>query len=418
VYSKVMEPIDDTESLAAFCDRLKSAEFITVDTEFVRERTYWPQLCLVQVGGPDEARAIDALADGIDLGPLYDLLTNPAILKVFHAARQDIEIFLHMSGRVPAPLFDTQVAAMVCGFGDAVSYEVLASQLAKARIDKSMRFTDWTQRPLIDRQLHYALADVTHLRIAYEKLRKKLDKNNRLGWLQQEMDELTDPATYRVAPEEAWRRLKPRSSSPRFLAVLREVAAWREREARERDLPRQRVVRDETLSEIAAHAPTTVAELTRVRGLGKGQVEGKIGAALLEAVGRAQALPDDLCPRPPERMDLPKGIGPVVDLLKVLLKLKCDEHDVAQKLVACSADLEMIAADDNADVPALHGWRRDLFGDDALKLKHGRIALGLAPDGKRLRMLPLDDLPTPVKPLADVPIRGDGKDHHPSPADE
>jgi ribonuclease D len=407
-----MEPIADTESLAAFCDRLKTAEFITVDTEFVRERTYWPQLCLVQVAGPDEARVIDALGEGIDLTPLYDLLGDPAVLKVFHAARQDIEIFLHMSGRVPAPLFDTQVAAMVCGFGDAVSYEVLASQLAKARIDKSMRFTDWTQRPLIDRQLHYALADVTHLRIAYEKLRRKLDKSGRMAWLEQEMTELTNPATYRIAPEDCWRRLKPRSSSPRFLAILREVAAWREREARERDLPRQRVVRDETLSEIAAHAPTTAAELSRVRGLGKGQVEGRIGAAILEAVGRAQALPEDLCPTPPERSELPKGIGPVVDLLKVLLKLKCDEHDVAQKLVANTADLEMIAADDNANVPALHGWRRELFGEDALKLKHGRIALGLAPDGRRLRMLPLDDLAGLVAPLADVPIRGDGKGHH------
>lgn len=409
-----MEPIADTESLAAFCDRLKTADFITVDTEFVRERTYWPQLCLIQVAGPgpEDARAIDALADGIDLTPLFDLLADPKVLKVFHAARQDIEIFLHLSGRVPAPLFDSQVAAMVCGFGDSVSYEVLASQLAKARIDKSMRFTDWTQRPLSDRQLHYALADVTHLRVAYEKLRRKLDKNGRLAWLEQEMAELTDPGTYRVAPEEAWRRLKPRSTSPRFLAVLREVAAWREREARERDLPRQRVVRDEALSEIAAHAPTTVAELGRVRGLGKGQVEGKVGAAILEAVGRALALPEDLCPQPPERMELPKGIGPVVDLLKVLLKLKCDEHDVAQKLVASSSDLEMIAADDQADVPALHGWRRELFGEDALKLKHGRIALGLAPDGKRLRMLPLDDLASLVAPLADVPIRGNGKHEH------
>ncbi len=399
-----MEPIADTQSLIAFCDRLKQSAFVTVDTEFVREKTYYPQLCLVQLAGADEARVVDALAPGIDLGPLFDLMTHPGVLKVFHAARQDIEIFLHLSGQIPAPLFDTQIAAMVCGFGDAVGYETLAAQLARARIDKSMRFTDWTQRPLIDRQLHYALADVTHLRVAYEKLRRKLDKNGRLHWLEEEMAELTNPATYRTAPEDAWRRLKPRSSSPRFLAILREVAAWREREARERDLPRQRVVRDETLTEIAAHHPTTATDLVRVRGLGKGQIEGRVGAAVIEAVGRALALPEDMCPKPAEKVDLPKGLGPVVDLLKVLLKLKCDEHDVAQKLIANTSDLEAIAADDHASVSALHGWRRELFGEDALKLKHGRIALGLAPSGRRLRMLPVSaDLP----PIEEAEIKPD-----------
>lgn len=397
-----MEPIADSPSLAALCDRLRQSAFITVDTEFVREKTYYPQLCLVQVAGADEARAIDALAPDIDLTPLFDLMADPKVLKVFHAARQDIEIFLNLSGQVPAPLFDTQVAAMVCGFGDSVGYETLATQLARARIDKSMRFTDWTQRPLSERQLHYALADVTHLRIAYEKLRKKLDKNGRLPWLEEEMAELTDAATYQVAPEDMWKRLKPRSSSPKFLAVLREVAAWREREARERDLPRQRVIRDETITEIAAHHPTTVAELARVRGLGKNQIEGRMGAAIMEVVGRALALPEDQCPQPLDKTDLPKGIGPVVDLLKVLLKLKCDEHDVAQKLLANTSDLEAIAADDQADVAALHGWRRELFGADALKLKHGRIALGLAPDGKRLRMLPVEP---DARPIEEVEIK-------------
>lgn len=402
VYSRKMEPIADTESLAALCQRLKSAPFITVDTEFVRERTYYPQLCLVQVAGPDEAVCIDALAADIDLAPLFDLMVDPNVLKVFHAARQDIEIFLYLSGRIPAPLFDTQVAAMVCGFGDAVGYETLAAQLARARIDKSMRFTDWAQRPLSERQLHYALADVTHLRIAYEKLRRKLDKSGRLSWLEEEVAELTDAATYQVPPEDMWKRLKPRSSSPRFLAVLRELAAWREREARERDVPRQRIIRDETLTEIAAHHPTTVTELVRVRGLGKNQIEGRMGAAILEVVGRALALPEDLCPRPIDKPDLPKGIGPVVDLLKVLLKLKCDEHDVAQKLIANTAELEAIAADDDADVPALHGWRRDLFGADALALKHGRIAVALAPDGKRLRMLPIAP---DLQPLEEAEIK-------------
>ncbi|MTJ83936.1 MAG: ribonuclease D [Telmatospirillum sp.] len=384
-----MTLIADTAALAAFCERLKSAPYITVDTEFVREKTYWPQLCLVQLAGPDEAHAVDPLAPGMDLSPLFALMADPAVLKVFHAARQDVEIFHHLSGAIPAPLFDTQVAAMVCGFGDAVSYETLATQLARARIDKSLRFTDWAQRPLTEKQLHYALSDVTHLRPAYEKLQKRLDRDGRSDWLVEEMAILTDPRTYRTEPEEAWLRLKPRSSSPKFLVVLRELAAWREREAQERDLPRQRVIRDEALLEIAAHAPSRPEDLARTRGLSKGLAEGRIGTAILEAVARALAVPEQDWPRPLERVDLPRGLGPVVDLLKVLLKLKCDQHDVAQKLVASSSDLEAIAADDQADVMALKGWRRTLFGEDALALKHGRIGLALAESGKSLRLIPL-----------------------------
>lgn len=386
-----MTLITDSAQLAALCTRLSTASYITVDTEFMREKTYWPQLCLVQVAGPEEAVAIDPLAEGMDLAPLFALLANPAVLKVFHAARQDIEIFHHLSGHIPTPLFDTQVAAMVCGFGDAVGYETLASQLARARIDKSLRFTDWMQRPLTDRQLHYALSDVTHLRVAYEKLRRRLDRSGRLSWLDEEMAQLTDPVTYHGDPEDSWRRLKPRSSSPRFLAILRELAAWREREAREKDLPRQRLVRDEALMEIAASAPSTVDDLARTRGMSRGTAEGRFGQAMLAAVARAQALPEEQCPTPPERVDLPRGMGPVVDLLKVLLKLKCDEHDVASKLVASSSDIDAIAADDEAPVPALHGWRRQVFGEDALRLKHGGIALALAPDGKRMRLVPLTD---------------------------
>ena len=385
-----MPMIDSTQELAAFCDRLSSAPYITVDTEFMREKTYFPQLCLVQLAGPNEARAVDPLAPGMDLAPLFDLLANPKVLKVFHAARQDVEIFLNLSGRIPAPLFDTQVAAMVCGFGDAVSYETLASQLAKARIDKSMRFTDWSLRPLTERQVQYALADVTHLRIAYEKLARKLEKSGRAHWLEDEMADLTDPAIYRTEPENAWRRLKPRSSSPRFLSVLKELAAWREREAQERDIPRQRMLRDETLMEIAAHHPAGADELARTRGLTKSMADGRMGQAILDAVKRGLDIPEDQAPRPPERVELPRGLGPVVDLLKVLLKMKCDEHGVAQKLVANSADIEAIAADDSAKVAALSGWRRELFGDDALKLKHGRLGLGFCTDGRRLRMVPLD----------------------------
>lgn len=386
-----MTLIADTASLAAFCQRLQSAPYITVDTEFVREKTYWPQLCLVQVAGPEEAWAIDPLAPGMDLSPLYELMADTRVLKVFHAARQDLEIFLHQSGAIPTPLFDTQVAAMVCGFGDAVSYETLASQLAHAKIDKSLRFTDWAARPLSERQLHYALSDVTHLRPAYEKLKKRLEHDNRAEWLVEEMAVLTTPKTYCVEPDEAWHRLKPRSSSPRFLMVLKGLAAWREREAQERDLPRQRILRDEALMEIAAHAPTTADDLARTRGLSKGLAEGRQGTAILEAVAQALATPEAQWPVPAERNDLPRGLGPVVDLLKVLLKLKCDEHDVAQKLLASSSDIEAIAADDEADVPALQGWRRGIFGEDALRLKHGSIGIGLARNGKSLRLIPLEE---------------------------
>ena len=392
--------IVDSAELAAFCQRLSSAPFVTVDTEFMREKTYYPQLCLVQLAGPDEARAVDPLAPGIDLAPLFALLANANVLKVFHAARQDVEIFLHLSDTVPAPLFDTQVAAMVCGFGDSVGYETLASQLAKARIDKTMRFTDWSLRPLTEKQIQYALADVTHLRVVYEKLVRKLEKNGRIGWLVDEMTELAQPGTYRTAPDDAWKRLKPRSSSPKFLAVLKELAAWREREAQERDIPRQRMLRDETLMEIAAHHPSGVEELARTRGMAKGMVEGRMGAAILEAVKRGLALPEDQIPKPTERVELPRGLGPVVDLLKVLLKMKCDAHDVASKLVANSADIDAIAADDDAQVAALQGWRRELFGNDALALKHGRLALGFCTDGRKLRLVPMDPAEPTCAPTA------------------
>ena len=388
-----MTIISDTASLAAFCARLAGEKFITVDTEFMRDKTYWPILCLVQVAGAAEAAAIDPLAEGIDLTPLLELMANERVLKVFHAARQDIEIFFQLSGTVPHPLFDTQVAAMVCGFGESVSYETLAGKLAGARIDKSSRFTDWSNRPLTERQIDYALADVVHLRPAYEKLRANLERSGRGPWLDEEMEILTDPAIYRLEPEEAWRRFKPRSGNRRFLAVLRELAAWRESAAQQRDLPRSRIVRDEQLLEIAAHAPTSVAELARSRGLGKGIVEGKFGAEMLAAIGRALALPESEYPELPARRDPPPGIGPLVDLLRVLLKHRCEENGVAQKLVANSDDLEMIAADDAAPVRALTGWRFELFGRDALELKRGRLALTAG--GKQIRLVTLAERSAP-----------------------
>lgn len=387
--------IADSATLAELCHRASGSPFVTVDTEFMRERTYWAQLCLIQLATPDEAAAIDALAPGLDLTPLFQLLDNPRVLKVFHAARQDLEIFHHLTGRVPGPLFDTQVAAMVCGFGDAVSYETLAGQLAQVRIDKSARFTDWAQRPLSERQITYALADVTHLRRIYLALAQRLTASNRASWLQEEMATLLDPATYRMDPEEGWRRFKPRTAKPRLLAVLKEVAAWREREAQRRDVPRNRVIRDETVMDIAGHAPATIDDLARVRGLSRSFAEGRLGEELIAAVRRGLALPEHDIPVLPPPVDLPPGLGPVVELLKVLLKLKCEEHDVATKLVASTADLERIAADDEAPVPALHGWRRDVFGDAALALKRGELALSLR--GRRMQILSLKPAAEPTR---------------------
>jgi len=379
--------ISDSDALAAFIGRQAGAEFVTIDTEFMRDRTFWPILCLVQVAGPEEAAAIDTLAPGIDLASLYAMLADPKILKVFHAARQDIEIFFHRTGRIPAPIVDTQVAAMVCGFGDAVSYETLAGKLAGAQIDKSSRFTDWSHRPLTERQLQYALSDVTHLRQTYEKLRRRIEKSGRADWVKEEMAVLTDPAIYRVEPREAWRRIKVRGDKPRFLAILREVAAWREEEAQRRDLPRSRIIKDESLIEIAAHAPATVEDLARSRGLGRGFAEGRQGETLLAAIRRGVALKESECPRLPPRADVPPGLGPIVDLLRVLLKMRCEAHEVASKLVASADDLERIAADDKAAVAALTGWRRDLFGADALALKQGRLALTAA--GRQIKIVEL-----------------------------
>lgn len=370
-----MTLIADTASLAAFCQQAHTETYVTVDTEFLRDKTYWPQLCLVQVGTSIGAAAIDPLAPGIDLAPLYALMADQAVLKVFHAARQDIEIFVNRANAVPKPLFDTQVAAMVCGFGDSVSYETLVNKLARKSLDKSSRFTDWSLRPLSTRQLDYALADVVHLRPIYEALAAKLEESGRAHWLQEEMNTLTDPATYSVDPADAWKRIKHRTNKPRFLAVLREVAAWREREVQARDMPRSRLLKDESLLDIAGQAPANRDELSRIRGLGKGLIEGRMGDALLAAIARAKAIPKDDLPPVPDRDDLPPGLGPTVDLLRVLLKARCDAEGIAPRLVAGGDDLERIAADDDAQVPALHGWRREIFGEDALKLKRGELAL-------------------------------------------
>ncbi|MBM3541915.1 MAG: ribonuclease D [Alphaproteobacteria bacterium] len=368
--------IADTKSLDAFCKRLAHAPYVAVDTEFMRDTTYWPRLCLVQVAGPEDEAVIDPLAKCIELKPLLKLMADARVLKVFHAARQDMEIFFHMMGDVPRPIFDTQVAAMVCGFGEQVSYETLVTHYAGARVDKSSRFTDWSHRPLTERQLAYALSDVTHLRTVYAGLSERLQKTGRESWLDEEMATLLDPVTYRLDPEEAWQRLKPRGMSRKALGVLKEVAAWREREAQKRDLPRGRLVKDEALLEIAASQPKRAEDLARVRAFPRGNAEGALGKALLEAVARGLALPADALPAPTERPHVPRGLGPVVEMLKVLLKMTCEKHHVAAKLVASAADLERIAAGE-ADVPALAGWRREVFGEDALALLDGRLGLAV-----------------------------------------
>lgn len=380
-----MNQILDTSTLDALCRRLRQVPFVTIDTEFIREKTYWPLLCLVQLAGPEEAAVIDAQAEGLDLQPLLELLADRSVLKVFHAARQDIEIFHHLTGTVPAPVFDTQIAAMVCGFGDQVGYDRLVAKLAGEHIDKGPRFTDWSLRPLTAKQISYALADVTHLRVIYEKLQRKLESNGRVSWLQEEMGILTTPETYRAEPEDAWKRFKLRGSDPRYLALVQALAAWREREAQARDIPRNRMLRDEAITEIAASHPRDADALARTRALPRSVAQGNIGAAILETVERTMSLPPSELPRPAPRPDLPRGLGPVIDLLRVLLKMRCDESGVAPKLVASSADLERIAADDEAPVRALGGWRRQLFGEDALALKHGRIAL--TADGKRMKVV-------------------------------
>ena len=382
-----MTMIADSAELAAFCQRQAKAEYITVDTEFMRDSTFWPKLCLAQLGGPEEAVAIDTLAPGMDLAPLLDLMKNPKILKVFHSARQDLEIFFLLMDALPTPIFDTQVAAMVCGFGDSVGYDKLVRKLTGKRIDKSRRFADWSRRPLKDSQIDYAISDVVHLRPVYEKLRRQLEKRARTAWLDEEMAVLTNPDTYRLEPENAWRRLKTRSASPRYLAVLRALATWRESEAQRRDVPRNRVLREEQLFDIAAHHPSTTEELSHTRGMGRDAARGRIGQAILKALAEGMAVPEADCPAPPPQRDHPAGLGPLVDLLKVVLKLRCERHDVAQKLVASVADLEAIAADDDAQVRALSGWRREVFGETALALKQGRLGLGM--EGKNLVMVPL-----------------------------
>lgn len=370
--------IDTQASLLAFCETLKNADFLTVDTEFLRERTYYPKLCLLQIAGPDSAACIDPLAEGIDLTPVYQILNDDKTLKVFHAGRQDLEIFFNATGRLPAPIADTQIMAMVCGFGESVSYETLASKLAKAKIDKSSRFTDWSARPLTAKQTEYALADVTHLRTVFVKLQMELAAKNRQEWIADELAKLTDNRIYISDPAGAWERLRMRLEKPRTIAIAQALAGWREREAQQLNIPRGRVMKDETLQEVIFHPPSDMAQLLRIRGLPNGFADSRFAPAILQAVAAVQALPESaLPPMPPMRAQSNESLSATVELLKVLLRYTAAEHDVATKLLATTDELEELAANDEADVPALKGWRRELFGARALELKHGKLALTL-----------------------------------------
>jgi len=380
-----MTPITTTAELAGFCRKLKGQPFVAVDTEFMRETTYWPKLCLIQAAAPNAHAVIDPLAEGMDLEPFLEILRDEAILKVFHAARQDVEIFNNLRA-MPRPLFDTQVAAMAAGFGEQIAYDALCRQMLKIELDKSSRFTDWARRPLSDAQLTYALADVTHLAELYPILRQRLEREGRLVWVTDEMAGLTDPANYDVDPENAWRRLRPRRHTSKYLAVYRAVAAWRERTAQLRDQPRGRILKDEAIDELATQAPTDAEALDRLRSVPKGFSGSRFGPELLAAVREALQDPEGYAPVI-ERQKTPPSpaAGAVVELLKVLLKARAEEAGVASKLIATVSDLELIANDDEASTPALKGWRREAFGADALKLKRGELALVL--DGARVRVV-------------------------------
>jgi ribonuclease D len=371
-----MDLITTTAELTGFCDRLAKHRVITVDTEFLRETTYYPLLCVVQMASADEAAVIDALAEGIDLKPFFALMADENVLKVFHAARQDIEIVWHRAGIVPHPIFDTQVAAMVLGYGDSIAYDQLVERVTGHRPDKTHRFTDWSRRPLTDDQMHYALADVTHLRDVFAALDADLKKRGRSDWVSEEMEVLTSPRTYDFHPERAWERLKTRVRKPKELAVLIEVAAWREQEAQSRDVPRGRILKDDVVGDVATHAPTSLDKLANLRSLPKGFDRSKWGSDIVAAVQRGLAR--DVATLP--KIERPRGNAngaAIVELLKVLLRMTSERHAVASKVIATVDDLEQIAADDNADVGALHGWRRELFGEAALALKQGRMALAI-----------------------------------------
>ncbi|MEJ2117385.1 MAG: ribonuclease D [Alphaproteobacteria bacterium] len=372
-----MPIVSTTDVLAQTCKKLSEADFVTVDTEFMRQSTYWPQLCLVQLAGPEVEAVVDPLSADIDLAPFFELMANPDVTKVFHAGRQDIEIIFKLAGIIPLPVFDTQIAAMVCGFGEAASYGALVKQLLKKHLDKSSRFTDWSRRPLTEKQLHYALGDVTHLRGVYQKLSEQLSESGRSDWVAEEMADLIAPSNYKVEPEDAWKRMKMRARTPAELAILIEVAAWREQAAQSQDVPRARVIKDDMIYDVINQKPTTFEELSQLRTVHNGFARSARGRELVEVVKTALARPVDSLPALEINQPLPPAAVAIADMFRVLLKAVAARHDVAAKLIATSDHLDKIAVDDNANVPALHGWRRKLFGEDALALKTGKLVLAV-----------------------------------------
>lgn len=371
-----MHLIQDQAELETVISQLEQSSFVTVDTEFIRETTFWPILCLIQMAAPGVTALVDPLSKNIDLTPFFRLMANEKVVKVFHAARQDIEIVFHLGDMIPHPVFDTQIAAMVCGFGDSVSYDQLVQRVTGTRLDKSSRFTDWRHRPLSDKQLEYALADVTYLIEVYEHLRTELEREDRAHWLTEEMDVLTARETYDPHPDDAWKRLKMRVRKPQELAIVQALAAWRDREARERDVPRQRVVKDDAIYEIAQQGPRDSQALGRLRSTPKGWERSSTAAALLEIVNQALDLPKEQLPKMPKQVHQPEGSGAAVELLKVLLKMIAEKEGVAPKVLASGDDLEKIAGEgEDATVPALSGWRREVFGERALQLVRGEVGL-------------------------------------------
>ncbi len=396
-----MRIITDKAGLEALCTELQLSSFLCVDTEFLRDTTYWPRLCLIQVAGSGVEAIIDPLAADFGgpqdhpetLAPLVKLLADESVLKVFHAARQDMELFVHRLDVLPKPIFDSQIAAMVCGYGESVGYETLVKSMLGRDMDKSSRFTDWSRRPLTEKQLAYAMGDVTHLRDLYPILAESLAREGRAGWVAEEVATLENPGLYTLEPEDAWRRLKSRNTSRKFMGVLKALAAWREREAQSRDVPRARIVKDDALLELAGAAPKTKEDMERLRGVPKGFANSAQGAAVLEAVADGLAMPREEIPVVTKAAPAAPGLGPLIDLLRVLLKTVCEDHGVAAKLIATTADLERIAGEDEPDLPALTGWRREIFGDAALKLKSGRLALGAR--GRSIALLDISQAQEP-----------------------
>ena len=388
VYTPPMKIITDTATLAEVCAEFARHDYVTVDTEFLRETTFWPVLCLIQIAGPEDECIVDPMQNGIDLKPFFDLMGNENVVKVFHAARQDVEIIHNLGGLIPRPLFDSQVAAMVCGYGDSIAYNLLVSKITGGQIDKSSRFTDWARRPLTEKQLNYALADVTHLREVYVHLKEKLEQQQRGFWVDEEMKVLTSEETYDLPVEKAWTRLKMRVRKPRDLAVMKAVAQWREQEARDRDVPRGRVLKDDAIYEIAQQHPSDKKALSRLRAVPKGFDGSRHADGLLEVVDAALSIPVDQLPRVPRPSRSPEGTAAATELLKVLLKVVAEQNSVASKIIATVDDLEKIAADDEADVAAMKGWRRELFGNQALELKRGEIALGF--EKKKIQVIELE----------------------------